>query len=130
MNVTGVENLARACQNEGAALVHLSSDYVFEGLGDRPYVETDRTNPQTVFGQSKLDGEEAAMLCDVHMILRTSWLYGPYGRNFFKTMLGKANAGEALRVVSDQVGCPTHTADLAEAILLAAEGVVLASSIR
>jgi dTDP-4-dehydrorhamnose reductase len=118
VNRDAVANLARLCNSSGTYLVHISTDYVFDGRGSVPYRESDRPNPQTAYGHTKLAGEEALMAClSKGMILRTSWLYSSYGNNFVKTILRKAKEGTPLRVVSDQVGNPTYARDLAKAIL-------------
>lgn len=109
VNATGSANLARACFRSGARLIAISTDYVFSGDLDRPYVETDPTGPRTVYGQSKLAGEEAIQrLCPDHTILRVAWLYGQGGPSFVHTLsrLGR-QSGDALKVVDDQIGNPT-----------------------
>ncbi|MBW4552662.1 MAG: dTDP-4-dehydrorhamnose reductase [Aphanocapsa sp. GSE-SYN-MK-11-07L] len=110
--------LAQAAQSLGAALVHLSTDYVFDGENSSPYLESDSTRPLSVYGQSKLQGEEnIRQLCDRHLIIRTAWVYGAYGKgNFVKTMLRLGAERTELRVVADQVGTPTWARDLAQAI--------------
>lgn len=107
--------LARECRPTGTRLVHLSTDFVFDGTGHVPYREDDPVNPQSVYGASKLAGERAILdsgLTDFQ-ILRTAWLYGPGKKNFVATMLGLAKDREELRVVADQIGSPTYTVDLA-----------------
>jgi dTDP-4-dehydrorhamnose reductase len=100
--------LAQAAQDAGACMVHFSTDYVFKGDKPEPYVETDLTDPQSVYGQSKLDGERAvANACARHLIFRTSWVVSAHGGNFLKTMLKLAQERDVLTVVSDQVGAPT-----------------------
>lgn len=118
LNVTGPQALAEAARETGARLIHVSTDYVFDGSGDRPWREEDPTGPRSVYGRTKLEGEEAirAILPD-HAILRTAWVYSPFGRNFVKTMLTLAETRPQLRVVGDQVGNPTSALDLADAIL-------------
>ncbi|MCL2670592.1 MAG: dTDP-4-dehydrorhamnose reductase [Clostridiales bacterium] len=121
INATAVENLARAAQTVGAKFVHISTDYVFDGRGDRPYTEADTPNPQTAYGRGKIAGEGLVFsACDKAFVLRTAWLYGETGSNFVKTMLKKGRELGALRVVSDQHGCPTNAADLAFFLLLLA----------
>jgi len=107
INATAVGWLAAACREQGALLVQISTDYVFDGLGTRPYREEDPTGPRSVYGRSKLAGEEQARLAPEHLILRTSWLYDARGRNFYRTMLDAAAQGRALKVVDDQRGTPT-----------------------
>jgi dTDP-4-dehydrorhamnose reductase len=118
LNVTGPKALAEAARETGARLVHVSTDYVFDGSGDRPWREDDPTGPRSVYGRTKLEGEEAvgAALPD-HAILRTAWVYSPFGRNFVKTMLSVAESRAVLRVVDDQVGNPTSALDIADGIL-------------
>ena len=104
--------LARLAHETGACLVHYSTDYVFDGTKQGTYVETDSTNPQSVYGATKLQGELAvAASCDRHLIFRTSWVFGAHGGNFLKTMLNLGQERDALRIVSDQIGAPT-TAEL------------------
>lgn len=110
--------LARAAQQRGAGIIHISTDYVFDGSQSSPYLETDATCPLGVYGASKLLGEEMVRTaCDRHMIIRTAWVYGVQGKgNFVKTMLRLGADREELRVVADQVGAPTWAYDLAAAI--------------
>lgn len=117
VNGEGAGNVSRACKEVGARLIHISTDFVFDGLERRPYREEDATHPISRYGRSKLEGElaVAAGTAD-HLILRVSWLYGPYGRNFISAVLDAARAGKPLRIVDDQIGTPTYTADLARAI--------------
>jgi dTDP-4-dehydrorhamnose reductase len=118
VNRDGAANLAEACKVLAIPLVHLSTDAVFDGLLQRPYREDDPANPINAYGWSKWLGEEAIRSrLPAHLIVRTSWLYGVHGHNFVKTILQKALAGEALRVVADQYGSPTWTGDLAEALV-------------
>jgi len=117
VNGKGPTNLAVACREVGARLVHVSTDFVFDGEKDEPYLEEDEPNPRSVYGSSKLEGEKnvSANLED-HVIVRTAWLFGPDGVNFVDKILARAEAGEKLRVVEDQVGSPTYTRHLALAI--------------
>jgi len=110
--------LARECQKMALPLIHISTDYVFDGSQSRPYLDTDATNPLNVYGQSKLAGEQGIREnCSLYFILRTAWVYGVGGQgNFVKTMLRLGAEREELRVVTDQVGSPTWTGDLANAI--------------
>lgn len=114
VNAGGAANLADAATDVGALLIHISTDFVFDGLKSTPYTELDETAPQGVYGLSKLKGEQEVLGRDCDsLIVRTSWLYGASGHNFVKTMLRLAAERDVLRVVSDQVGTPTWTVDLA-----------------
>jgi dTDP-4-dehydrorhamnose reductase len=116
-NAEGPEVLARCCRDRGVRLVHISTDFVFDGRKGSPYREDDPTGPVCVYGESKLAGEaRVAAAGGEWLVVRTAWLYGPGGRNFVRTILEKARELDRLRVVSDQRGCPTYTADLAEAV--------------
>jgi len=118
INATAVEYLSRSATGIGALMVHVSTDYVFDGKTWIPYTETDQTNPQSVYGTSKLAGEEAVLKCTGKgIIIRTSWLYSAFGNNFVKTMIKYGTEREELRVVFDQIGTPTYARDLAKAIL-------------
>lgn len=110
--------LAQEVEKLGAFLIHFSTDYVFDGCQSNPYQETDKTNPLSVYGESKLGGELAIRYNgDRHIIFRTSWVYGTYGKsNFVKTMLKLGSEREEIRVVADQIGSPTWTGDIANAI--------------
>jgi dTDP-4-dehydrorhamnose reductase len=123
-NRDGPALLAEYCAAAGIALIHVSTDYVFDGAKGAPYVETDPTHPTGIYGASKLAGEQAVLRAGGRaVILRTSWVYGPTGRNFVLTMLNAAKKTDRLRVVADQRGCPTATPDLARAILDVAAAV-------
>lgn len=116
INAIGARNLAIAAAETGAKLVHISTDYVFAGDGTRPYIETDKADPQGAYGRTKLAGENFVKeFCDRYFILRTAWLYGD-GKNFVKTMLRLAETNDKVRVVRDQVGSPTSASELARAI--------------
>lgn len=116
INAVGPRNLAIAAQKCGAKIVHISTDYVFDGCGTRPYVESDPTQPVSAYGRSKLMGEKYVReLCQKYFIIRTAWLYGD-GHNFVRTMLRLAETHDEVSVVDDQVGCPTSTAELARMI--------------
>jgi len=111
-------HLAQLCSYTGIPLIHFSTDYVFDGQKDVPYKETDPVSPLNVYGQSKLEGEiRIRSRLEEHIIIRTSWLYGTHGKNFVKTMLTLGEKRESIKVVNDQFGSPTSTADLSEAIL-------------
>lgn len=118
INGDGPGYLAQAAKRNGAVLVHISTDYVFDGTKTEPYREDDPTNPLSAYGRSKRAGELAILESGLeqYFIIRTSWLFGPDGKNFVETILRLAQEREELRVVADQVGSPTSTADLAEAI--------------
>ena len=119
INAFAVENLAKASASVGAKMIHVSTDYVYSGTHYMPYVETDAVAPASVYGVTKLDGEQLLLAANPNsVILRTSWLYSPYGNNFVKTMLRLGRERESLSVVSDQVGTPTYAADLAAAIVV------------
>jgi len=117
LNVEGTRNVARACRERGALLVAFGTDYIFDGASGRPYREADPANPLSVYGRTKWAAEEALREAGGdHLLVRTQWLFGPAGRNFIRTILERARGGEALRVASDQVGCPTYSRDLAVAV--------------
>ena len=117
VNGEGVRNLALACREVDCSLVHISTDYVFNGKSERPWVEDDEVGPVSVYGKSKLQGEEAIQeILDKFFIIRTAWLYGLNGKNFPKTMLELARNHSEISVVYDEVGSPTYTPDLAYGI--------------
>lgn len=117
VNGDGVRNLALACKEVDCPLVHVSTDYVFNGKNDRPWVEDDEIGPISVYGKSKLKGEEAILeILDKYFIVRTAWLYGVNGKNFPRTMLELAESHPEITVVYDEVGSPTYTPDLAYGI--------------
>lgn len=126
LNVDGAANLARAAHEVGASMIHISTDYVFNGRQSVPYVEEDEPRPLSVYGQTKLEGEQAVLTaCGRSMVIRTSWLYGHGAQNFVQTMLRLGGEREEVRVVFDQVGTPTYAADLAMVIHVVMErGVV------
>lgn len=116
VNNRGVAVLAEEAKRAGALLIHYSTDYVFDGTRDRPYVEDDDPNPLNVYGQSKLGGERAIRQIDcAHLILRTGWVYAERGRNFFLTIRRLLKEKDEVRVVSDQIGAPTFAGSLADA---------------
>lgn len=118
INKDGPANIARACVENNIPLIHISTDYVFDGEKGAPYRETDPVSPIGVYGRSKAEGESVLRsVLNEHIILRTAWLYGSHGRNFVKTIMKLAREKEEIRVVSDQYGSPTSAADLAETIL-------------
>ncbi|WP_182084834.1 dTDP-4-dehydrorhamnose reductase [Aureimonas sp. ME7] len=125
INAQGAGNVAAAAAEAGLPVIHISTDYVFSGDKAGPYVETDATGPKGVYGRSKLVGEEAVARANPsHVILRTAWVYGPYGNNFLKTMLRLASDRDTLRVVGDQHGTPTYAPDIAAGILTVARSLV------
>ncbi|MEW5676538.1 dTDP-4-dehydrorhamnose reductase [Flavobacterium enshiense] len=118
INVMGVQNIAEVCQEHKTVLLHISTDFVFDGKKETPYTETDIPNPTSIYGRTKLDGEVVVQkFCEKHFIIRTSWVYSQFGNNFMKTMLRLASERDVISVVSDQVGTPTNAVDLAEALL-------------
>ena len=117
INCDAVRNLGIAAEQYQAKIIHISTDYVFDGTSNIPYTETMPTNPQTIYGKTKLEGEKALLsVCNASFIIRTSWLYSSFGNNFVKTMLRLGNERDSLNVVFDQVGTPTYAADLANVI--------------
>jgi dTDP-4-dehydrorhamnose reductase len=118
INVVGARNLAEICQLHQITLLHVSTDFVFDGTKTVPYTEEDKPNPEGVYGKSKLDGEiEVQKNCPRHFIVRTSWVYSQFGNNFMKTMLRLATERDSISVVNDQIGTPTNAVDLAEALI-------------
>ena len=118
INALAVAQIAKACKEVNALLVHYSTDYVFDGESETPYKEDDATGPINTYGKSKLLGEQLCMKEDADaIIIRTSWVYSSFGHNFVKTMMRLMNERNELNVVSDQIGSPTYAADLAKAIL-------------
>ena len=118
INVTAAQILAEEAARLGAALIHFSTDYVYDGTKKTPYVEHDELNPVSIYGKSKLAGEAAIRAVGLpHLILRTSWVYGAYGKNFLKTILRLAAERDALRIVGDQVGAPTSSESIANAVV-------------
>jgi len=119
VNATGAANLAKAARACGAFMIHMSTDYVFDGNKRSPYRESDSVNPLGIYGKSKAQGETAVseLLPGNHCIVRTQWLFGPNGKNFVEAILSAAEQRNVLKVVDDQSGSPTYTIDLAEAIM-------------
>ncbi len=117
VNVDAVKNIANAADAVGAKVIHISTDYVFDGTAHRPYKESDKVNPISQYGTTKRSGETALIaLVPDSIIIRTAWLYSPYGNNFVKNMMRLGEERPMLKVVSDQVGTPTYALDLAKAI--------------
>ncbi len=120
INATAVKNLGIAAAEAGAGIIHVSTDYVFDGTSCRPYTEDMPTKPCSVYGKTKLKGEKNLLkACPDAIIIRTAWLYSPFGNNFVKTMIKLGSERESLNVIFDQVGTPTYAEDLADAILKA-----------
>jgi len=118
INGTAVATLAAVCNKYNTQLIHISTDYVFDGTATKPYKETDPSNPVSVYGRSKLQGEIAALENNPStIIIRTAWVFSSFGNNFVKTMLRLMKERESINVVNDQLGCPTYAADLAAAIM-------------
>ncbi len=118
INAVGPENLAKVCKEFDTILVHISTDFIFDGTSKVPYLETDIPNPKSIYGQTKLDGEIAIQKnWEKHFIVRTSWVYSQFGNNFMKTMLRLASERDSLNVVDDQIGTPTNAVDLAEVLI-------------
>jgi dTDP-4-dehydrorhamnose reductase len=122
INAEGVKNLADTCAKVSIPLFHISTDYVFNGEKDAPYTEEDQTGPQGAYGLSKLNGEKFLIkILPEHIILRTSWVFGRYGKNFIKTILRLGSKRDELKIVSDQKGCPTPAQDVAWVLQILAE---------
>lgn len=118
INAEAVKNVATVCKENDVVLLHISTDYVFDGKKESPYLETDLTNPISVYGASKLKGEQyITEICNKYFIFRTSWLYSQYGHNFLKTVLKYAEEGKPLTITTEQTGTPTNANDLAKALL-------------
>ena len=118
INNLAVENIANLCSKNGIVLIHISTDYIFDGYSVSPYLETDQANPLSFYGKSKLQGENAIVKSKCKsIILRTSWVYSEYGNNFVKTIIKLCNDLDSISVISDQTGCPTYAQDIAKAIL-------------
>lgn len=125
VNARGAGAVAAAARAAGAPVIQLSTDYVFDGALDRPYREDDPTGPVSVYGRSKLEGEEAVAAANPdHVIVRTAWVYSPFGKNFIKTMLRLADTRDRVRVVSDQSGTPTSAHDIADGVFAIASNLL------
>jgi len=125
VNAEGPKNIAMLCLKYNIKLIHISTDFVFDGQQRTPYLETDAPNPLSVYGASKLQGERSIQeTTEAYFIVRTSWLYSEYGKNFIKTMLSLSETLNEISVVSDQIGSPTYAGDLAEVLIQ----IVLSSS--
>lgn len=119
INHLAVANIAMSCNELECWLIHVSTDYVFDGNSKVPYKEDDKTNPQSVYGETKLNGEIAIQASDCkYIIIRTAWVFSEYGNNFLKTMLRLCADRNELRIVGDQIGCPTYAHDIANAIVV------------
>ena len=122
LNAESVTHLISACRQKGVFLIHISTDYVFDGSATQPYSEEDICNPQSVYGHTKRAGEQLVLSSGVpSLVVRTSWLYSPFGRNFYKTIRQRLEDGVPLQVVNDQQGVPTSALDLARALLYLAD---------
>jgi len=131
INSVGPEYLAKAANKINASIVHISTDYIFEGNKSGQYLETDPVKPQGVYGKSKLAGEAAvSKYCDKHIILRTAWVFGEHGNNFVKTMLRLGKERDTLSIVSDQFGGPTYAGDIAQAIIEIAKKIDTCNKIK
>ncbi len=118
INVIGVKNLVALSEKYSSKLIHISTDYVFDGTNHKPYVETDATNPASVYGKTKLEAEKIILNSSINaIIIRTSWLYSSFGNNFVKTMIKLGSERKELNVIFDQIGTPTYAFDLGKAIL-------------
>lgn len=131
INVKGSQYLAEAAKNVGAAILHISTDYVFDGQRKGKYKETDATDPQGVYGKTKLAGEQAtAKANEKFIVLRTAWVFGEHGNNFVKTMLRLAKTRDTLGVVADQIGGPTYAGDIAAALIQIAEKIIAGEEVQ
>ena len=117
VNTSAVKNLIESIKHHNTRFIHISTDYVFDGSGSTPYSEDNPTNPQTVYGHSKLDGERVVLAFNKGMVIRTAWLYSSHGNNFLKSIINKGRQLKKLKVVNDQIGSPTYSKHLAEAVL-------------
>ena len=124
VNGTAVKNISSAIKDTQTRLIHISSDYVFDGIADSPYRDNAVPNPISAYGRSKLEGERNALFHYGSIVIRTSWLYSSFGNNFVKTIIRLGKERDFLQVVNDQVGSPTYAADLAQAIMHIVSGVL------
>lgn len=124
LNATAIKNLTEACCKNNAYLIHISTDYVFDGYGYRPYSEDDKTSPNSTYGITKVHGEQYALTYEYSMVIRTAWLYSSFGNNFVKTMFRLGGERSELGVVFDQIGTPTYAADLAATIIQIVEKII------
>lgn len=124
INAKGPRNLANACQERHTALIQISTDYVYHNNQNTPFEEDDDATPQSVYARTKWEGEQAVIHhCNRSLVVRTSWLYAPYGQNFLQTMLRLGREGKSVRVVYDQVGAPTLASDLAGALIVMVQSI-------
>ncbi|OFO65923.1 dTDP-4-dehydrorhamnose reductase [Haemophilus sp. HMSC068C11] len=131
INVKGPRYLAEAAKDVGATILHISTDYVFDGQREGKYKETDATDPQGVYGKTKLEGEQAvAKANDKFIVLRTAWVFGEHGNNFVKTMLRLAKTRDTLGVVADQIGGPTYAGDIAASLIQIAEKIIAGEDVQ
>ena len=131
INVKGPKYLAKAAKSIDAAILHISTDYVFDGQREGKYKETDTTAPQGVYGRTKLEGEQAvAEANDKFIVLRTAWVFGEHGNNFVKTMLRLSKTRDTLNVVADQIGGPTYAADVARVLIHIAEQIIKGTNVE
>ena len=131
INATSVSHLAEISKKTNIPVVYISTDFVFDGKKTKPYTEKDQPDPISAYGESKLSGEESIEICEKYFILRTGWLYGKNGPNFIRAILNKyEKSGKTLDVVDDQIGCPTYTKDLAEAISVLIRRTMDGSTLR
>ena len=118
INAEGPRNLAQVCKEQDAILLHISTDFIFDGTATKPYTEEDIPNPTGVYGQTKLEGEKAIQsILEKYFIIRTSWVYSEFGNNFMKTMLRLGSERDSLAVVNDQIGTPTNAVDFAKVLM-------------
>ena len=117
INVEGTKNVSEICKKNNITLLYISTDYVFDGTKHTKYSTVDMPNPINIYGKTKFEGEEAVKKCEKYYIIRTSWLYGHHGKNFVETMISLVSQNKEIKVVDDQMGCPTWTVELANGIV-------------